>query len=84
MWYMRENDPNNKSRLSSRLFEVDVVKAFAILWMVFMHVYEQLSGIDYLREMPVDAFRNTIEFLGGPLTAPVFMFSMGIGMVYTK
>lgn len=81
---MRENDPNNKSRLSSRLFEVDVVKAFAILWMVFMHVYEQLSGIDYLREMPVDAFRNTIEFLGGPLTAPVFMFSMGIGMVYTK
>lgn len=55
---MRENAPNNKSRLS--------------------------SGIDYLREMPVDAFRNTIEFLGGPLTAPVFMFSMGIGMVYTK
>ena len=43
-----------------------------------------VSGIDYLREMPVDAFRNTIEFLGGPLTAPVFMFSMGIGMVYTK
>lgn len=34
--------------------------------------------------IPDSALRNIIEFAGGPLGAPVFMFSMGIDMMYTR
>ena len=65
-----------------RRFEIDVVKFLAIVFMVCVHVYEDMSVIDW--SVPhTDVFGNVIEFLGGPLTAPVFMFTMGIGMVLT-
>ena len=67
-----------------RLFEVDCVKSFAIIYMVCIHVYEQLSVFDHANVMPDSIFRITLEFLGGPLAAPVFMFCMGIGMIYTR
>ena len=73
-----------ESTRSKRLFEVDIVKAFAIFFMVVIHVYEQLSVYDHRNVMPDSMFRIIIEFLGGPLAAPVFMFCMGIGMVYTR
>ena len=69
---------------SERLFEVDCVKAFAVIYMVCIHVYEQLSVFDYANVMPDTPYRIAIEFAGGPLAAPVFMFCMGIGMVYTR
>lgn len=69
---------------TSRQFEVDCVKFFAIFFMICIHVYEQLGNYDYHNMMPVGFFRNTMEFLGGPMAAPVFMFTMGIGMVYTR
>ena len=69
---------------SSRLFEVDCVKTFAVIYMVCIHVYEQLSIFDHANVMPDSPFRIAIEFAGGPLAAPVFMFCMGIGMVYTR
>ncbi len=68
---------------TSRQFEVDCVKFFAIFFMICIHVYEQLGNYDYHNMMPVGFFRNAMEFLGGPMAAPVFMFTMGIGMVYT-
>ena len=81
---MSEKDLTVNKKTSSRLFEVDVIKAFAILWMVLVHAYEYMGNIVYLTVMPEDFFRNFIEFAGGPLAAPVFMFAMGIGMVYTR
>ena len=66
-----------------RQFEVDCIKFFAIFFMICIHVYEQLGDYDYHNRMPEDFFRNAMEFLGGPMAAPVFMFTMGIGMVYT-
>lgn len=66
-----------------RQFEIDCVKFFAIFFMISVHVYEELGGYDW-SEMPADLFRNGIEFVGGPLAAPAFMFSMGIGMVYSR
>ena len=67
-----------------RLFEVDSVKFFAIIFMVCVHVYEQFGDWDFYGDIPGTLYRNIMEFLGGPLAAPVFMFCMGIGMIYTR
>lgn len=67
-----------------RLFEIDAVKFFAIFFMICAHVYERFGSFDLYGTMPDTAYRNLVEFIGGPLAAPVFMFCMGIGMVYTR
>ena len=67
-----------------RQAEIDLVKFFAIPFMVCIHFYEQFSGYEFADKVPDTLFRNVIEFIGGPLAAPVFMFSMGIGMIYTR
>ena len=67
-----------------RQFEVDCIKFFAIFFMICIHIYEQLGRYDYKHLLPTGFFRNAIEFLGGPMAAPVFMFAMGMGMVYTR
>lgn len=67
-----------------RRSEVDMAKFFAIPFMICIHFYEQFGGYDFVNIIPNSLFRNTMEFLGGPLAAPVFMFSMGIGMIYTR
>ncbi len=69
---------------TKRLFEIDAVKFFAIIFMICEHVYERFSAFDYSGTMPNTFYRNLIEFTGGPLAAPVFMFCMGLGMVYTR
>lgn len=62
--------------------EFDIVKALAIIFMVVVHCYEMIFECpETICSTPFD---NIIQFLGGPLAAPVFMFSMGLGMVYTK
>lgn len=68
---------------TGRQFEVDCVKFFAIFFMICIHVYEQLGKYDYHHMIPSGVFRNAMEFLGGPMAAPMFMFTMGIGMVFT-
>ena len=73
-----------KDRINTgRQVELDVAKVFAILYMVIIHVYEEMSVVRYWSR-PDSLFRVVLEFLGGPLAAPVFMFAMGVGMVYTK
>ena len=67
-----------------RQFEIDCVKFFAIFWMVCIHVYENMSVVVDYAHKPGTIFQLALEFLGGPLAAPVFMFSMGVGMVYTR
>lgn len=67
-----------------RQFEVDLIKFLAIPFMICIHFYEQFGAFDFKRVLPDSFFRNAIEFIGGPLAAPVFMFSMGIGMIYTR
>ena len=73
-----------KKKDNRRLFEVDSVKFLAIIFMVCVHVYEQFGKWDFYGDIPGSAYRNTLEFLGGPLAAPVFMFCMGVGMIYTR
>lgn len=69
---------------SGRQFEIDCVKFFALFYMICVHVYEEAGQYDFLHSMPEGVFRNLIEFAGGPLAAPMFMFAMGMGMVYTE
>ena len=50
---------------NTRLIEVDVAKAFAIIYMVVDHVYERMSVVDRIATLPDSALRNIIEFAGG-------------------
>ena len=66
---------------SGRQYELDLLKAFPILCLPFIHCVIECctdealcSGIPYLFD----------TIIGGPLSAPFYMFAMGIGMVYTK
>ena len=75
---MNKEVVNNK-----RQRELDWAKSFAIVAMISIHVYEQMSVID-IETMPTGAFRLIMEFLAGPLAAPLFMFCMGVGIMYSK
>lgn len=77
-------DTNREKTAPVRFFEVDVAKTLAIVFMVCVHVYEQLTDIDWLGTPATGFLRNLIEILGGPLAAPLFMFAMGIGMACTR
>ncbi len=61
-----------------RQLELDVAKGLAIVFMVLVHCLETLTPLD------VTASAYVIEFLGGPLSAPVFMFALGVGIVYSR
>lgn len=67
----------------SRQFEVDCVKTLAIVFMVIIHVYEEISVVNV--DIPPEGFfHNFLQFMAGPLAAPMFMFAMGLGTIYTS
>lgn len=66
---------------NGRQAELDLAKAVILFFLAFIHCTiectpePQLSyGIPYLFD----------TIIGGPLSAPMFMFAMGVGMVYTN
>jgi len=77
-------DTNRKEAAPARYFEFDVVKTLSIVFMICVHVYENMTEIDWLGIPPTGFLRNLIEFLGGPVAAPAFMFAMGVGMICTR
>ena len=66
----------------SRQSEIDLLKAYPILFMVIIHVYENLS-IGRIDAAPQTWMEHILQFLAGPATAPAFMFAMGVGIVYS-
>jgi len=63
-----------------RQFELDAAKFLAILFMVLVHCFDYSTlGLE-----GTTSARGVIEFMGSTLAAPVFMFCMGVGMVYSK
>ena len=65
----------------SRQWELDLARAFITFCLALIHVIIECttdeglcSGIPYLFD----------TIIGGPLGAPMYMFVMGIGMVYTR
>lgn len=63
---------------TSRQLEIDLAKGFAIIFMVWSHVYIEF-GIFYDTLTEDFAYR----VLAGPLAAPIFMICMGVGICYS-
>jgi uncharacterized membrane protein len=61
-----------------RQIELDIAKGFAIAFMVLVHCLEELSALELTRSTYV------IQVLGRPFAAPVFMFALGVGLVYSR
>ncbi|MCL2086747.1 MAG: DUF1624 domain-containing protein [Oscillospiraceae bacterium] len=59
--------------------ELAFARGFAVLFMVLVHVKEDLPGYPFS-----DMYANIIEFCGSPLAAPTFMLLLGAGIVYSK
>ena len=60
---------------TGRQFEFDVAKAFAVFFMIVVHVFEHTVIYD---KSPL---WYLVEFFGCAPSAGVFMFAMGLGMV---
>ncbi len=59
--------------------ELDIVKGFAIVFMVWCHVYRELGAdTTTFSGMMVDSI------LGGPFAAPMFMICMGVGICFSR
>ena len=67
----------------SRQSELDLLKAYPILFMVIIHVYENLS-VGRVDPAPHTWLEHILQFLAGPATAPAFMFALGVGIVYSR
>lgn len=72
---------SDKAVNAGRQDELDLAKFIIIFFMPIIHCIIECT--------PEDALVSGIPYLfdtiiGGPFTAPMFMFAMGIGMVYTK
>lgn len=67
---------------TGRQVELDIAKGLSIIFMIFLHTL-----------MVVKGFNNSLSYdynfvfgnvLGRPCAAPVFMFCMGVGIVYSR
>lgn len=67
---------------SGRQVELDLAKCLAIFFMIFLHCYFVTAGFQNTISVPMT--RIIAHLLGGPFAAPVFMFCMGVGMVYSR
>ena len=67
----------------SRQAELDLLKAYPILFMIIIHIYENLS-VGRIDPTPRTWLEHVLQFLAGPATAPAFMFAMGVGIIYSK
>lgn len=66
---------NNK-----RQIELDIAKGLALVFMVWVHTNEYYQGTQYHGGF----YNRMVEFLGSPPAAPVFMFLLGLGIVYSS
>jgi uncharacterized membrane protein len=64
---------------TGRQYELDWARGLAVLFMVFVHVKIELSGIPLS-----NTYSKIVEFFGSPTAAPTFMILLGVGIVYSK
>ncbi len=67
-----------------RQMELDLAKALAIIFMIFVHTYEAHWYLENSEQGSGFICAWLIEFLGGVPAAPLFMLAMGVGVVYSK
>ena len=79
--YFRLNKMFSKDIVNTgRQIEVDLARGLAVLFMVLVHVQMYFSN----EKLEQSVFGNFIDFFGGIPAAPVFMFLMGLGFLYSK
>ena len=67
---------------TSRQVELDIAKAFSIIFMVLSHC---LLISYFISDSTSSVFKTFVNFiLGEPCAAPVFMFCMGVGIVFSR
>lgn len=65
-----------------RQVELDIAKGLSIIFMIFVHT---LITAMYFPTSVTHIYSHIVDdILGGPCAAPVFMFCMGIGIVYSR
>ena len=76
---MENNFLNNEKVNSGRQIEWDFAKVFAIILMIMVHFFAfcTFGTLDY-------GYLNKYIFILLQCSAPIFMFAMGIGMIYTR
>jgi uncharacterized membrane protein len=62
-----------------RQIELDIARGLAVLFMIAVHVLEVFSNEHVIGSL----YGSITEFLGGPPAAPVFMFLLGVGIIYS-
>ena len=67
---------------SGRQVELDFAKCMSIVFMIFLHCLMVTSAFNY--DISVYMQKGIGQLLGEPFAAPVFMFSMGFGTVYSR
>ena len=67
---------------TGRQVELDIAKALSIIFMIFLHVLMVVKGFNYSLSPAYDFIISNV--LGRPCAAPVFMFCMGVGIVYSR
>ncbi|HOG45610.1 MAG TPA: heparan-alpha-glucosaminide N-acetyltransferase domain-containing protein [Anaerolineae bacterium] len=65
---------------TERRLELDIAKGLAVLLMICVHVQEMYS----LPEVQHSAFGYAVELITTFPAAPLFMFMMGVGLVYSR
>ena len=73
----------SKAVNAGRQSEFDLLKFFSILVMILINFFEEYAEtpVMSLSETPA---RTILMFFSGSVSAPSFMFAMGIGLVYSK
>lgn len=67
---------------TGRQLEFDVAKTIAVLFMAIIHVFDNMAAVGNGTQNSL--YQNFLRFLGAPMAAPMFMFALGVGIVYTR
>lgn len=77
------NNLFSKNKINTnRQIELDIAKAFSTIFMIFIHTISIAMLFENTVSDPYYVIVGSI--LGGPFSAPVFMFCMGIGIIYSR
>lgn len=77
------NDLFSKDKINTnRQIELDIAKSFSTIFMIFIHTITIAMLFENTISLPYYIIVGSI--LGGPFSAPVFMFCMGIGIIYSR
>jgi uncharacterized membrane protein len=76
----KQNILNKEPVNGGRQLEIDITKGLAVFFMIAVHIMYTFSN----KAVESSAIGTVVDFFGDIPAAPVFMFLMGIGIVYSR